>query len=67
MQDHVNNREAYGIKAAYLGSAQLDLHMEERILSGDSDKNIVLVTPEWIAKPDKRSKSGRKESLPDCN
>ena len=25
MQDHVKNCEAYGIKAAYLGSAQLDL------------------------------------------
>ena len=46
MQDHVKNCEAYGIKAAYLGSAQLDLHLEEHILSGDNDVSIVLVTPE---------------------
>ena len=56
MQDHVKNCEAHGVKAAYLGSAQLDLQLEERILSGESDVNIVLVTPEWVAKADKRAK-----------
>ena len=59
MQDHVKNCEAHGVKAVYLGSAQLDLQLEERILSGESDVNIVLVTPEWIAKADKRAKLQR--------
>ena len=56
MQDHVKNCNEYGIKAAYLGSAQLDLSLEQRILSGESDINVVLVTPEWMAKPDKQQK-----------
>ena len=56
MQDHVKNCEDYGIKAAYLGSAQLDLRAEESIFSGDSDVNIVLVTPEWMARSDKQAK-----------
>ena len=56
MQDDVKNCETYGIKAAYLGSAQLDLQLEEHVLSGDSDVSIVLVTPEWIAKADKKAK-----------
>ena len=59
MQDHVKNCETYGIKAAYLGSAQLDLQLEEHVLSGDSDVSIVLVTPEWIAKADKKAKIQR--------
>ena len=37
MQGHVKNCEAYDIKAVYLGSAQLNLHLEERILSRDND------------------------------
>ena len=60
MQDHVKNCELYGIKAAYFGSAQLDLHMEERILSTEnSDISVVLVTPEWIARADKKAKLQR--------
>ena len=56
MQDHVTNCEKYGIKAVFLGSAQLDLNAEEHVLSGESDAKIVLVTPEWISKPDKKKK-----------
>lgn len=59
MQDHIKNCEAYGIKAAYLGSAQLDLQLEERIVSGECDASIVLVTPEWIAKAEKKAKLQR--------
>ena len=56
MQDHVKNCEQYGIKAVFLGSAQLDRQKEEHVLSGESDTNIVLVTPEWMSKPDKKQK-----------
>ena len=52
--DHVTNCEKYGIKAIFLGSAQLDLNAEEYVLSGESDAKIVLVTPDWISKPDKK-------------
>ena len=45
MQDHVKNCEQYGIKAIFLGSAQLDRQKEDHVLSGKSDANIVLVTP----------------------
>lgn len=56
MQDHVKNCEQYGIKAIFLGSAQLDRQKEDHVLSGESDAKIVLVTPEWISKPDKKEK-----------
>lgn len=59
MQDHVKNCEQYGIRAAFLGSAQLDLHTEDRIFSGESNVNIVLVMPEWISKPDKHAVQGK--------
>ena len=56
MQDQVKNCEEQHIKASYLGSAQLDLNMEDKFLSILSDTNLIFVTPEWIAKPDKRAK-----------
>lgn len=54
MQDHVNNCEKHGIKAVFLGSAQLDHHTESEVVSGESDAKVVLVTPEWISRTDKR-------------
>ena len=56
MQDHVKSCGRYGIKAEFLGSAQPDLQAEDRVLSCDSDVNIVLVTPEWLANTSKKEK-----------
>ena len=47
MQDQVKNLEQKGIKAMYLGSAQLDKTVEDRAFADDSI-NLVYVTPEWI-------------------
>ena len=62
MQDQVENCEEQNIKAAYLGSAQLDLSLEDKVLSIASDANLIFVTPEWIVKPDKSKSAdvGRK-------
>ena len=49
MQDQVKNLEQKGIKAMYLGSAQLDKTAEDRAFADDSI-NLVYVTPEWIAR-----------------
>ena len=56
MQDQVKNCEEQQIRAEYLGSAQLDLSMEDRVLSPTSDVNLIFVTPEWISKADKKAK-----------
>ena len=48
-----------GIKATYLGSTQLDLSVEDRVLSSNSDTSLIFVTPEWIVKPDKKAKVQR--------
>ena len=47
MMDQVKNCGEQGIKAAYLGSAQLDLSIEDQVLSSTSDANMIFVTPEW--------------------
>ena len=49
----------HGIKAAYLGSAQLDRQAKDLIFCGDRDVSIILVTPEWMAKSDKKAKLQR--------
>ena len=57
MQDQVKIvKSSIIIKAAYFGSAQLDLNMEDKVLSIASDVNLIFVTSEWITKPDKRAK-----------
>ena len=56
MQDQVTNLEEKGIKAVYLGSAQLDVSVEDHALSPGSDVSLVFVTPEWISKSQKRAK-----------
>ena len=53
MQDQVANLEEKGIKAVYLGSAQLDVSVEDHALSPGSDVNLIFVTPEWISKSQK--------------
>ena len=53
MQDQVTNLEEKGIKAVYLGSAQLDVSVEDHALSPGSDVSLVFVTPEWISKSQK--------------
>ena len=55
MQDQVKNLEQKGIKAIYLGSAQLDKTAEGRAFADDSI-NLVYVTPEWIAKESNKLK-----------
>ena len=59
MMDQVKNCDERGIKASYLGSAQLDLSVEDQVLSSNSDANLIFVTPEWIVKPDKKAKVQR--------
>ena len=59
MMDQVKNCDEQGIKATYLGSAQLDLSVEDRVLSSNSDTSLIFVTPEWIVKPDKKAKVQR--------
>lgn len=56
MQDHVVNAEQKGIKATYLGSAQLDFEAENRAFSEEGQENLIFVTPEWIANPQKLAK-----------
>ena len=51
--DQVTNLKEKGINAVYLGSAQLDLSVENHALSPESDINLVFVTPEWISKSQK--------------
>ena len=58
MMDQVKNCEDHGIKAAYLGSAQLDLSVGDQVLY-ILDVNLIFVTPKWIAKPDKKAKVQR--------
>lgn len=56
MQDQVAKLEEKGIKAVYLGSAQLDVSVEDHAISPGSDVNLIFVTPEWISKSQKRAK-----------
>ena len=56
MQDQVTNLEEKGIKAVYLGSAQLDVSVEDHALSPGSDVSLVFVTPEWISRSQKQAK-----------
>ena len=56
MMDQVKNCDEQGIKASYLGSAQLELSTEDQVPSLNSDTNLIFVTPEWMAKPDKNLK-----------
>ena len=53
MQDQVTNLEEKIIKAVYLGSAQLDVSVEDHAFSPGSDVSLVFVTPEWISKSQK--------------
>ena len=50
MQDQVANLEEKEIKDVYLGSAQLDVGVEDHALSRGSDVNLIFVTQEWISK-----------------
>lgn len=56
MNDQVNNLSQKNIKATFLGSAQLDKAAEDRVFMRDSEEALIFVTPEWIAKQDKRQK-----------
>ena len=56
MHDQVTNLSEKNIKSTFLGSAQLDKTVEDRVLSADSKDSIIFITPEWISKPEKREK-----------
>ena len=53
MEDPGHNlQKKKGISTAYLGSAQPDKSVEDRVFLESSPENINFVTPEWLAKPE---------------
>ena len=56
MEDHCHGLQRKGISAAYLGSAQPDKGLEDKVFLGSSPENIIFVTPEWLAKPERKSR-----------
>jgi superfamily II DNA helicase RecQ len=50
IQDQVYKLNNFGIPSAFLGSAQVD-KVEIEALKPDSKELLILVTPEWMAKP----------------
>ena len=56
MEDHCHGLQRKGISAAYLGSAQPDKGLEDKVFLESSPENIIFVTPEWLAKPERKSR-----------
>ena len=56
MVDHFQNLQDKGMSAAYLGSAQPDKSLEDKIFLENSPEKIIFVTPEWLAKPERKSR-----------
>ena len=48
MQDQTHELSRKGISAVYLGSAQMDIHAEDRIFAPESDVSVLFVSPEWL-------------------
>lgn len=56
MQDRVTNAEGLGLNGLFGGSAQSDVHAEDRAFSEDSIEQLIYIMPEWIGNPLKRAK-----------
>ena len=56
MEDHVQNLHEKGISSAYLGSAQTDKGLEDKVFQEDSEEKIIFVTPEWLSKPERKAR-----------
>lgn len=56
MYDQVEKLNGKGIHSTFLGSAQMDKCAETWALEPTSDVTHVFVTPEWITKPENKSK-----------
>ena len=50
MQDQVTNLTSKGIKATYLGSAQLNKKAEIEAFMPYNKDRFIFMTPEWISK-----------------
>ena len=48
MQDQTHELSLKGISAVYLGSAQFDIHAEDRVFAPESDVSVLFVSPEWL-------------------
>ena len=48
MQDQTHELSLKGISAVYLGSAQFDVHAEDRVFAPESDVSVLFVSPEWL-------------------
>ena len=47
-QDQTHELSQKGISAVYLGSAQMDIHAEDRVFAPESDVSVLFVSPEWL-------------------
>ena len=56
MEDHFHNLQEKGIPSAYLGSAQTDKGLEDKVFQEDSQEKFILVTPEWLSKPERKAR-----------
>ena len=45
MQDQTHEK---GISTVYLGSAQMDIHAEDRVFAPESDVSVPFISPEWL-------------------
>ena len=54
MEDHYHSLQNEGISAAYLGSDQPDKGLEDRVFLESNPENVTFVTPEWLAKPERK-------------
>lgn len=59
MQDQVTNLTSKGIKATYLGSAQLNKKVEVEAFMPHNQDRLIFVTPEWISKDENKAKVQR--------
>lgn len=55
MEEHVHNLQEIGIPSAYLGSAQKDKALEDKVFQDDSPEKVIFVTPEWLSKPERKA------------
>lgn len=56
LQDQVTNLTSKGIKATYLGSAQLNKKVEVEAFLPHNQDRLIFVTPEWISKDENKAK-----------
>ena len=59
MQDQATNLTSKGIKATYLGSAQINKKVEVEAFTPHNEDRVIFVTPEWISKDENKAKVQR--------